>query len=404
MALSACSGTPSPSSSLGGSTEGSGVIKVWTPNDVYLSKNLVAKFEKENPQYQVELTEYGWDALHDKLVAAFSTGDVPDINIMTDVSVGEFAALGVLEPMDEFKQLYNVQDKDFIPGVWDYLKYTDEVGYAAPAYWEGRGLYYRSDLFEAAGVKPPTTLDELIEVGKKLSDPPNHYALANQEGQLDSHFFTWLLYTNGGDFFTEDLSKCSLTSDKAITALEYYKKLYDENIIPKNVVDRADTWAGFQNGFYAMAESGPWWVALINQDPTLQGKWDIAPLPLGSESKLYGHPNPWEIPKDAANKQGAYAFLNFMLQPENQVQLAKDAGLMATNLAAYDDPTFESNKAYEVLQLSNATSWNAIHNVPHGAEITTAVYDMESVVKNGGDPTEAATQACQTIDPLLADR
>src|SRR5665213_111437 len=67
----------------------------WAENGTNIPQSgLIEKFEKENPQYHVVITEYPWQVAHDKLVGAMSTGDTPDIVLSEDQWVGEFAHLG----------------------------------------------------------------------------------------------------------------------------------------------------------------------------------------------------------------------------------------------------------------------------------------------------------------------
>ena len=118
---------------------------------------------------------------------------------------------------------------------------------------------------------------------------------SSSEQWLDFHFFSWILYELGGDFFTDDYSKCALTEPEAIEALEYYKMLYDENIMPKAPEKRVDGFQGFVDGYYAMAESGSWWFANIaNQAPEIQDKYDVAILPkvrpvYSMHTRIHGH-------------------------------------------------------------------------------------------------------------------
>src|SRR6478735_10872824 len=61
----------------------------------------VAKvYEKANPNITVKVTPVGWDVAHQKLVSAAAAGTLPDVAQMGGSYMGEFAELGVLEPVD----------------------------------------------------------------------------------------------------------------------------------------------------------------------------------------------------------------------------------------------------------------------------------------------------------------
>ena len=184
-------------------------LVLWAENGTNIQQSrLIQKFEAQYPQYKVRLTEYPWQVAHDKLVAAMASDQAPDVSLGEDQWVGEFAHLGLLEPLDDFKKQQNYQDKDFLPNSWSYYVESDGKTYAAPSYTEARALFYRTDIFKAANIDgPPKTLDEMRALGKKLSNGQNRFGLADQSGDLDLHFFSWFLYANGGDVYDFDALK-----------------------------------------------------------------------------------------------------------------------------------------------------------------------------------------------------
>jgi ABC-type glycerol-3-phosphate transport system substrate-binding protein len=380
-------------------------LVLWAENGTNIQQSgLIQKFEKENPQYKVKLTEYPWQVAHDKLVAAMASGQAPDVSLGEDQWVGEFAHLGLLEPLDNFKKQQNYQDKDFLPNSWSYYVGEDGKTYAAPSYTEARALFYRKDLFDAANIAaPPKTLDEMRTIGKKLTDGEHHFGLADQSGDLDLHFYSWFIYANGGDVYNANRTKCTLTDPKAVEALTFYKSLFDQNVIPKDPAKRVDTAHGFEEGYYAMAESGPWWLQLIpTEAPQINDKWAAAPLPAGATPISYGHPNSWLVPAEAKNKPAAEAWIKFMLTPENAVTWFEAAGLLPPARAAYDDPRLKSNANVQALLKAAENGTNSVHGVPNGQAITLEIIKMLSSVKDGhAEPSDAAAGACQRIDRLL---
>lgn len=380
-------------------------LNILAMNGTYLEESgLLGKFREEFPQYQVHLAEYPWQAAHGQLTASMAAGQPPDVALSQDQWVSEFQRLGLLEALDEFKAERGYDDEDFMPQSWSYFVEDDGKLYAAPAYAEGRALFYRKDIFEEAGIsEPPRTLEELITIGKQLSNGEDRFALADQSGDLDLHFFSWLLYTYGGDVYDEAKTTCTLTAPEGIEALNYYKQLYDENIIPKDPAKRVDTAQGFQEGYYAMAESGPWWLGLLKSEaPEITGKWATAPLPAGRTTVSYGHPNAWIIPADAKNKDGAENFIAFMLRPENAVTWFESWGSFPPARAAYDDPVIAGDPNVPALVQAIENGTNSVHGVPNGQAITLEISKMISNVKDGiVEPEQAAADSCAVIDGLL---
>lgn len=396
-------------------TEAGGKIVLWVSNDSVID-DLVAKFSDENPQYTVEKTEYGWNDMHDKFIAGLPNPEesLPDVMMTPDRTVGEFALLGALQPVNEYRDHLGAEDSSYLPDVWDYFiapgSDGQEDAYAVPAYWDGRALFYRSDLFEATGAEPATTWEGLREVGAQVGDGQTVYGMADFSGGLDTQWFQSILYSYGGELNTPDGLECQLDQPAAVEALTYYKSLYDQNVAPKDAAQRAeDPFVAFQQGYYAQAQSGPWWFALINADPELAGKWAVAKLPEGKTGQIYSHPNPWVLPVGSANPEGAWAWLDFMQRPENQQLWFERAGLLPVLNDAYDldlakgDPVVE--QAIEILKHSGDAGYNSEHNIANANPIRNdAVAPMLDAVKNGQDPLSAAEEACAKINPLLTDR
>ena len=60
-------------------SDGQKIIRFWQfwtePNVKAVIEKAVADFETENPEYKVEITDLTWSDGHQKIVAAFSSGD-----------------------------------------------------------------------------------------------------------------------------------------------------------------------------------------------------------------------------------------------------------------------------------------------------------------------------------------
>jgi len=102
---------------------------------------------------------------HQKLVAAAAAGRLPDVMQMGSSWLGEFADMGALEPVDT--KVF--QKGDFFPAAWQEGTYDGKT-YGVPWYVDTRVLFYRTDLFEQAGISaPPQTMAELLEDAKQLN-------------------------------------------------------------------------------------------------------------------------------------------------------------------------------------------------------------------------------------------
>src|SRR5919199_3440178 len=139
--------------------------------EVQYWKDLIIKdFEKENPGIHIEIIEApnATDLTENLYTSAFILGDSPyDLVYMDVIWTSKFAAAGWLMDLSERasdKYLKEFLDKDVEAG-----RYKDKL-YRIPLRSDVGMLYYRKDLLEQAGVKPPETFEELIKVSKQLQE------------------------------------------------------------------------------------------------------------------------------------------------------------------------------------------------------------------------------------------
>lgn len=92
-----------------------------------------------------------------------SKSDAIDVLYLNDTSLQRFAANGWLEPLDDLWEKYKDEYDlgDFPQSVIDSVSYDGHI-YSMPILTNTELFYYRKDLFDEAGVKPPETMDAYL--------------------------------------------------------------------------------------------------------------------------------------------------------------------------------------------------------------------------------------------------
>jgi multiple sugar transport system substrate-binding protein len=139
-----------------------------------------------------------------KAEAGFAAGsDNYDVIMTLIVNVSRYARAHWLAPLDRYiKKSPDVNIKDFMPGFINVQKYNKKT-YGLPFYGESSCLMYRKDLFEAAGVAVPQTMDELLVAARKLTKG-NTYGIVLKGGRGQaSNGYIWPMFLRsyGGDYF-----------------------------------------------------------------------------------------------------------------------------------------------------------------------------------------------------------
>ena len=126
---------------------------------------------------QVELVHWNsWYAAIENIINKFVEKQVPDVFSVSNDSVGIFARMGVIQPLDRFiepEKLEFIKARCMRYGLGSYVYNGQLYGY--PLFSESRLLLYRKDHFQNAGLPDPLlhplTHESFLEVGKRLSNP-----------------------------------------------------------------------------------------------------------------------------------------------------------------------------------------------------------------------------------------
>src|SRR5215207_2313514 len=78
-------------------------------------------------------------------------------------------------PLNDLAAGADVKADDYVSNAFDYFSVDGKL-LAIPFTFDLRTLFYRTDLFEAAGIEnPPATWEEFIDVATKVNAPPDVY-------------------------------------------------------------------------------------------------------------------------------------------------------------------------------------------------------------------------------------
>ncbi|MFI6284716.1 sugar ABC transporter substrate-binding protein [Streptomyces sp. NPDC051018] len=348
---------------------------------------VAAEYQKKNPNITVKVTPVGWDVAHQKLVSAAAAGNLPDVTQMGSTFMGEFAELGVLEPVDTtvFKK------DDFFPAAWDGNVVNGEV-YGVPWYVDTRVLYYRTDLAGKAGVqKAPANWAELSALASAYQDKAKtKWGISLQPYNLDA-WQNWLpfFYSAGGELIKD--GKPALDSEAAVKSLTEYASYFEKGLSKKSVQPGYDVIKDFGNDSVPMFLSGPWQTTNIAENqPQLKGKWAAAPLPSGTSSTSWAGGSSLVVSKDSEHKAAATEFIKYLTEPANQADWYVRTTDLPSNKAAWDEGKLASDPNMKVFR-TQMESAKAVPALAKWAEIGSKIdAAIESVTQGKATPEQAA--------------
>ena len=155
------------------------------------------KFEAANENIDLVVDVVSWNDIYTVVNTRIANGEQPDL--LNIDGFADYQADDLLLPASEW--VSEATYAKFFPSFLEQ-SVVDGVVWAVPDLASARALYYNADILEAAGVKVPTTWDELkaaCEAIKAYDESiyPWGVDMTTDEGQACFAYYAW---NNGGDF------------------------------------------------------------------------------------------------------------------------------------------------------------------------------------------------------------
>lgn len=186
FAVAGCTGAGTPDTTAGDSgSETTGAtseftcseISWWVPPQLATVEESAAMLESTIAQFtadtgvEVDLEVVPWGDLYNKILTAVTSGVGPDVLNIGNTWAAPLQATGAFLPFEgDAAAAVGGLDK-FTPALLETGGVPGQGITSLPLYSASYGLYYNKAMFAEAGLEPPTTWEEFIEVGKALTNP-----------------------------------------------------------------------------------------------------------------------------------------------------------------------------------------------------------------------------------------
>jgi len=243
---------------------------------------MVKGFEAVNRNIKVEVLPVSQTDLWPKLAAAYAGGDVPDLVMqITSENAVSLYGQGLLQPVDDVVRALG--EADIEPAAQNLFK--DKGSYfAVPASNNCVSLlWYRKDLLGEAGLAPPQTWDQLVNVARRLTKGDKYGASMPYGKTAMTNSITWtLVYRAGGHIIAPDNSVV-FNSDATVAVLEFLKEMHPFMPPGVNRYDFSDVLNAYVQGTSATCMyTGRAIVNVNNENPAIADHISCVPFPLRS--------------------------------------------------------------------------------------------------------------------------
>jgi multiple sugar transport system substrate-binding protein len=307
--------------------------------------------------------------------------------------------------------------KDLFPAHRKYITFKGKA-YAVPHSNDLRALYYRSDLYKQAGLKPPRNWKEMESQAKQLTQANgSRYGLilAGSAKGPGVWVLADLIAQNGGEILDAD-GQPKVDSPAAVEALDYFVRLLNtDKVLPPGTSNYvwADTRTLFPQGKGAMVQEFNDIIPLLD-DPSnsvVAGKYDLALIP-GNVRKATNNAG-WlvAIPVGAKHPDEAGKLIEFIVGLKAQSAMSIQTGTLSGRKSVVDalisngkpgrpkgDPKGKARWAFykEVV----ATTYELPRTAKEPAIETILGKALSSALSKQSSPKDAMASAAKAIKQL----
>lgn len=378
---------------------------------VTLIDKVIKDFEAKNPNITVTTKNFPYDSYQQKITAAVSANQSPDIINLYYGWIPKYVQSGVLQQLPASAFPTETIEKDY-PSFITVNK-IDGKYYSIPTAVRTMGLFWNKDIFKANGLDPntpPKTLDDLLADAQKCTkrDASGKLLTEGITFQPTGQLHAWLrpiLFTEFGQKpISDDNKKIQWNASdngyaafKWLTDLSTKYKVGEENFY-------TDDPTAFETGHAAMTIDGSYRLSDVNtKAPNLNYGVTICPSYNNTQTSFATF---WTnaITKDVkgAKLWACTKFLQYLTSDEVMKEWAQKVGEVPAKVSTCKDPDLLKNEklAPFIQQVPSATSY---FYVDEAADRTALCNAIDAVVLKGEDPKKALDEATTTAQKVLDD-
>lgn len=342
------------------------------------------------------------------LLLAAAAGRAPDVATGVDPNVPvEFAIRGAVLNLNQFPDYPEVARR-FRPGALIPYRYRGG-DYALPETQDFYMLFYRTDILQELGLRPPETWEDVYAMLPVLHRNGYEFYYPGEPNPWIG--FVPFLFQHGGSFYTEDGLRSALDRPEAYEAFKEWTGLFTNYRIQK----QADFYNRIRTGEMPIGISNYWtYVLLSTAAPELQGWWEMRPIP-GKRMpdgrinrSIGGAGQVAVIFKQTKHPQEAWELLKWWTSADVQVRFARELEALIGTEARWNTANVQALRDLpwprkDIEAIEEQWQWFLETPVVLGGYFTPRHLNnaWNRVVLQGWHPREALEEAVKEIDREL---
>lgn len=313
-------------------------LVVWKPNVPEAWEQAIRKFHAAHPEIRIvrEIGPHSSTQFHDLLTQKLRNRDPSvDVFLMDVIWTPEFAAAGWAKPLtDRFPP---EEQAKFFPGCIEADTWKEEV-YGVPLNIDAGILYYRKDLLDRHGFRPPDTWIEMLAQIESIQSGERDAKLFGFSGQFKQYEglvcdMLEFVHSNDGDLMRP-------SSPRVTEAVTFVRDRIVEAAGPKGLLtySEQESLDLFTSGGSIFHRNWPYAWSIAKESP-IGGQVGIAGLPRFPEGRRTSTLGGWRfgISSFSRHEEEAWTVVSFFTSDEMQEHFAVTAGSAPARKDLYQD-------------------------------------------------------------------
>ena len=280
---------------------------------------VIKEFEKENPDIKIKWIDVPFSEGEKRTLASVLSDNPPDlINLNPDFSA-TLAQKGALYEIPQENAL------QFNQAIVNSLKYNGKL-YSLPWYATSAVTIYNKKLIDKAGIQVPLTYEEAGKAAQIVKSKTGAYIFLPNITEND----TMLKILNKYGVNSPE----NIADENSVKVFEYFKNLYEQNLIPKESITQTHREAleKYMSENIVLFQAGANFLNMIKENaPMTYEHTDVTSQMTGKLGQNDFSLMNFVIPLKAKHKEEAVKFVLFLTNDKNQLELAKLTNVIAVN-------------------------------------------------------------------------
>jgi multiple sugar transport system substrate-binding protein len=366
----------------------------------------IEAFNASQGEYVIVWEELPQESYTDSITAASLAGELPCVLDFDGPTVPNFAWAGHVMPLTDY--IGDDLMAELLPSAMG--TYQGDI-YSVGQFDAAVAIFGRQSVLEENGIRiatidEPWTLDEFNAALETLAALDEFETAIDMftfyTGEWWPYAFSPILQSFGGDLIDRDTyltAEGVLNGEAALAFGEWFQWLFDSGLAdPAAPDDQA-----FIQGRAALAYIGNWYY------PGLAEAWGddlvIMPVPdFGAGPVVGGASWQWGISSSCENPDGAWAFLEFILQPEYVAAMSDVTGLIpATAGGAALTENYGEDGALRIF-VEESSAWSVMRPETPAYPIISSEFEKAMTeIALGADVQDMLDAAVDAIEQDIAD-